>query len=84
MNNNKLSSLCASASLRSSIFLLTSLLSAFAVNLPALAEDPKPTTQATLEQDFTDRMTNVILNGNFTIGNGQPKPDKYTIVSVKN
>jgi hypothetical protein len=59
----------------------------------ATAQDgaPKPaTTPATqpvlteLEQQFTARMTNAVMAGQYTLGDkGAPKADRYTIVSVR-
>src|SRR5687767_4626050 len=43
----------------------------------------KPVDQAALEKEFTERMTNAVLNGQFTMGDRPPKADKYTIVSVR-
>ena len=43
----------------------------------------KPIDQAALEKEFTERMTNAIMNGQFTMGDRPPKADKYTIVSVR-
>ena len=54
-----------------------------------LAEDaPKPATTAPaltdLEQQFTTRMTNAVMAGQYTLGDkGAPKADRYTIVSVR-
>ena len=43
----------------------------------------QPVDQAALEKEFTERMTNVVMNGQYTVGNKPPKADKYTIVSVQ-
>jgi hypothetical protein len=69
---------------RCSMFAVLLLLTAFS----SRAEDaPKPAatqpTQADLDAQFTARMTNAVLAGNFTMGNSGPKSDKYTIVSVR-
>jgi hypothetical protein len=47
---------------------------------PPAAEAPD---QAKLEKEFAEKMTNVVMNGQYTVGNGAPKADKYTIVSVE-
>jgi hypothetical protein len=43
----------------------------------------QPVDQAQLEKEFAERMTNVVMNGQYTVGNKPPKADKYTIVSVQ-
>jgi hypothetical protein len=43
----------------------------------------QPVDQAALEKEFSERMTNVVMNGQYTVGNRPPKADKYTIVSVQ-
>ena len=43
----------------------------------------QPVDQAQLEKEFAQKMTNVVLNGQYTMGNRPPKADKYTIVSVQ-
>ena len=43
----------------------------------------QPVDQERLEKEFTQRMTNVVMNGQYTVGNRPPKADKYTIVSVQ-
>jgi hypothetical protein len=54
---------------------------------PANAADaPAPVTQPTqtdLEAAFTARFTNVVLAGQYTMGNSPPKTDRYTIVSAR-
>ena len=47
---------------------------------PVAATQP---SQADLDAQFTARMTNAVLAGNFTMGNSGPKSDKYTIISVR-
>jgi len=59
--------------------LTTSVLAADAVK-PVAATQP---SQADLDAKFTERMTNVVMAGQYTIGGGAPQHDKYTIVSVK-
>src|SRR5688572_29366180 len=65
-----------------------------ALAAPALAQDKaaekhaqgaatKPIDQAALEKEFTEKMTNVVMNGQYTVGNKPPKADKYTIISVQ-
>ena len=67
---------------------------ALAAPLSAAAQAPtapatQPATtqpaQADLEKAFTDRLTNALMVGQYTMGNrgGQPRADKYTIVSVR-
>ena len=70
-------------------------LSAVVAALPARSQQPtpteplakgaatQPTDQAQLEKAFTERMTNAVMNGQYTVGNRPPKADKYTIVSVQ-
>ena len=43
----------------------------------------QPVDQERLDKEFTQRMTNVVMNGQYTVGNRPPKADKYTIVSVQ-
>ena len=43
----------------------------------------QPIDQAALDKEFAARMTNVVMNGQYTVGNRPPKADKYTIVSVQ-
>jgi hypothetical protein len=69
---------------------LMTLLVLVATSVPALAEDaPKPAaatqpTQADLDAAFTARLSNAVLAGSYTMGNGgAPKKDRYTIVSVR-
>src|SRR5438045_8284733 len=65
--------------LASGFWLLTSL---------ARADDaPKPAStqpsQEELEKRFTERLTNAVMAGQYTVGNSAPKKDRYTIVSVQ-
>jgi hypothetical protein len=71
---------------------LTILLVLLVTSLSALAEEgakvavTPPATQPTqgdLDAAFTARMTNAVLAGSYTMGNGAPKKDRYTIVSVR-
>jgi hypothetical protein len=69
------------------ILLLATQYSLFAA-LPARAQDAtKPTTapsaQDVLDRQLTERLTNAVMAGSYTVGKGQPKADKYTIVSVR-
>jgi hypothetical protein len=67
--------------LASHFSLLASLAFAQDASKPAATQ---PTTQGTLEQQFAERLTNVVMVGQFTMGDNQaPKADKYTIVSVR-
>src|SRR3954471_15720075 len=67
------------------LFLLT--VAFYLVPSLALAADAPPaTTQPALtplEEQFTERLTNAVLVGHSTTNNGAPKPDRYTIVSVR-
>ena len=63
-----------------------------ATPLPTLAQTPAPATQpattqpaqADLEKAFADRLSNALMVGQYTVGTrGQPRSDKYTIVSVR-
>jgi hypothetical protein len=69
---------------------LRTLLVLVVTSFPVLAEDaPKPVAatqpaQADLEAAFTARLSNAVMAGSYTMGNGAaPKKDRYTIVSVR-
>jgi hypothetical protein len=61
--------------------LLFLLPSAF-ILLPSARADDEPTLNDA-EKKFTERMTNVVMVGQAVTNDGAPKPDRYTIVSVK-
>jgi hypothetical protein len=69
------------------LFLLT--FTFYLLPSPLLAADapaPPATTQPALtplEQQFTARLSNAVLVGHSTTNNGAPKPDRYTILSVR-
>ena len=68
--------------LLTTLFVATS--SAFAADASKTAAAPATQpSQADLDARFTARMTDAVLAGQYTIGGGAPKSDKYTIVSVK-
>jgi hypothetical protein len=50
---------------------------------PAQPPATQPIDQAKLEKEFAERMTNVVMSGQYTVGNGAPRSDKYTIVGVR-
>jgi hypothetical protein len=69
-------------SLRTLLVLVITSLSAFAEDAPKPAATTQP-SQNDLETAFTARLSNAVLAGSYTLGNGAPKKDRYTIVSVR-
>ena len=55
----------------------------FAEDAPKAPAATQP-SQADLEAAFTSRLSNAVMAGSYTMGNGgAPKKDRYTIVSVR-
>jgi len=50
---------------------------------PAPALSPADAEQAAREKEFTERMTNAVMAGQWSDGKGAPKNDRYTIESVQ-
>lgn len=65
-------------------FLISALLMACRLTFaqPATAPATQP-SQAELEKRFAEAMSNVVLNGQYTVGNSKPAGEKYTISSVE-
>jgi hypothetical protein len=51
--------------------------------VPAAAATTTQPALTPLEKQFTERLTNAVLVGHSTTNNGAPKPDRYTILSVR-
>jgi hypothetical protein len=69
-------------SLRTLLVLVVTSLSAFAEDAPKPPATTQP-SQGDLEAAFTARLSNAVMAGSYTLGNGAPKKDRYTIVSVR-